>query len=102
MDPLLDYSKERVVVKVNKYDGHHGEIDGKISINGGFLFGSSGTGEISGEFDGGEDFIINLYFEDGPPVSVNAKDNPLWRDIVPGSKVLETRRHGKKYYMPLL
>lgn len=102
MDKLPDYSMERIVTKINRYNGHYASIDGSISLRGGILVSTSGDGRIYGESAGGENFFINLYFEDGPPVSVNAKDNPLWLDIVPGSKVLESRRQGKKYYTPLL
>ena len=101
MDKLPDYCKERIVTKINRYDGHYAEIDGSISLRGGIFVGTSGEGRISGESAGGENFFINLYFEDGPPVSVNAKDNPLWLDVVPGSKILESRRQGKMYYKPL-
>ena len=102
MDKLPDYSKERIVTKINRYNGHYASIDGSVSLRGGLLSGTSGDGKIYGESAGGENFFINLYFEDGPPVSVNAKDNPLWLDIVPGSKILESRIQGKKYYTPLL
>ncbi len=102
MDPLPDYSKERIVTKINRYNGHYASIDGSASLRGGLLSGTSGDGRIYGESAGGENFFINLYFEDGPPVCVNAKDNPLWLDIVPGSKIIESRRQGKKYYTPLL
>ena len=102
MDRLNDYVKERVVTKVTKYDGHYSKIDGSLVLNSHLLSGSSGNGKISGESVGGENFFINIYFKEGDPISVNAKDNPLWLDVAPGNIVIETRCQNKVYYSPKL
>ena len=100
MENLADYTKERIVTKVTKYDGHYAQIDGKINLQSNFLSGTSGKGQISGESGGGEDFFINIYFKEGDPISVNASDNLLWLDIAPGDIVVETRELNKVCYTP--
>lgn len=94
-----DYTRERVVKKVTKYDGSMSKIDGSISISGG-MFYASGSGSIHGEAMGSQNFFINLYFEEGDPVSVCAKDNPLFLDIEAGDTIIERSINGVVSYSP--
>ncbi len=94
-----DYTRERVVKKVTKYDGSMSKIDGSISISGG-MFYASGSGSIHGEARGSQNFFINLYFEEGDPVSVCAKDNPLFLDIEAGDTIIERSINGVVSYSP--
>lgn len=89
-----NYTKNRVVTKVTKYDGHMSQIDGKMK--GYFLAGSSGS--LHGESCGGEDFFINVYFNDGEPLYVNAKEDRKWLDVEPGDTVVEKVFNGLMSY----
>lgn len=91
---IPDYIRERKVVEVHKYDGHLASIDGKFSSD----FLSSTSGNIHGESVGSEDFFVNIYFEEGDPISVNAKDSPLWLDLKPGDVVIEKMINGVLYH----
>lgn len=92
-----NYSIERVVKKVSKYDGAMSKINGNGRIDGGIL-SVSGNVNIQGEGMASQNFFINLYFEEGEPVSVCAKDNPLLLDIQPGDTLIEKSIHGFVFY----
>jgi len=89
-----DYKKERVVAKVTKYDGNLSRVDGEFSAI--LLSGTSGS--IHGEGMGSQNFFINIYFDEGEPISVNAKENRLWMDVEPGDIVIEKMINGLVYY----
>lgn len=95
---LPDYVKERIVKSVSKYDGGLNKVDGKLRMQAHLLSGSSGTGSIHGESIDCEDFFINIYFEDGKPISVNAKDNLFWLDVEKGDTVIEERLNGRIFH----
>jgi len=96
---LPDYRIERVVKTVSKYDGSMAKIDGSLHGSRGIFYGSV-NGKIKGEAMSSEDFLINLFFEDRDPISVNAKENPLWLEIKDGSIVIEKRINGIVSYEP--
>lgn len=75
-------------------------VNGNINIKSHLLSGSSGNGTLKGENIGSEDFFINIFFEEGNPISVNTKDNPLWLDIKKGDTVVEQCLGGKILYHP--
>lgn len=91
---IPDYQKERTIKKVSKYDGSLSEIDGKLSAV--FLSGTSGS--FHGESCGSENFFINIYFDEGNPISVNARENPLWLDVEPGDIIIEKMINGLVSY----
>ena len=45
--------------------------------------------------------FINVIFTDGDAITVNVKDNHLWLEIEPGSKVQETRINNVVSYSPV-
>ncbi len=98
---LPDYQIERVIQKVTKYDGNLSEITGKLKGSSG-IFGGYVNGKISGSGVGSEDFFVNIYFEEGEPISVNAKENTFWLDVEPGNVVIEKRLNGFVTYTPKL
>lgn len=85
-----DYRKERTVTKVTKYDGNLAKIDGHMT--GQFLGGSSGS--LHGESMGSQGFYVNVYFDEGKPLFVNAKENQQWLDVEVGDKVIESSVNG--------
>ena len=93
---LPDYEVEKTIVKVNKYDGQLLKLDGHT--DGGILSGSSGR--IHGEGIGGDDFFVNLYFDDGTSASVSGKDNLFLLDVEVGDKVIEKRINNVVFYSP--
>jgi len=101
--PLMvpDYETRRIVKKITKYDGSLNKIDGSINLNGRFLGGSDGRGAFKGEGMHCEDFFMNIFFEEGAPISVNAKENTLWLEVKEGDEVLEQSIGGKIIYTPM-
>ena len=89
-----NYTKVRVVTKVTKYDGHLSKIDGKMT--GHFLSGSSGS--LHGESMGSENFFINIYFQEGEPLYVDAKQDRKWLDVEPGDTIVERMLNGLVSY----
>ena len=89
-----DYTKTRVVTRVSKYDGSLTKIDGKMT--GHFLSGSSGS--LHGESMGSEDFFVNVYFEEGEPLYVDAKQDRKWLDVEPGDTIVERMLNGLVSY----
>jgi hypothetical protein len=93
---LNNYTVERTVEKVNRYDGSLAKIEGKTSGN---ILSSSGS--LQGEAASSENFYINIYFVgQKKPVPVNVKENQLWLEVKPGDKVIERRINGVLYYSP--
>lgn len=90
-----DFSVERKVTRISKYDGNLNKINGSIEL--GVLLGS---GELEGEGMGCKNMFINVYFEDRAPITVNAKENQLWLDVEVGTTVIEKRINGKTYFTP--
>ena len=95
---IPNYTKKRIVQVVNKYDGHLERLNGNISGHH-LLFSGGIEGNLKGEDMGSQDFFINLYFTEGEPLSVNAKENPLWLDIQAGDTVIESRTNGIMRYV---
>ncbi len=98
--PAPDMTTERIVVKINKYDGNLNQINGKMELSGGLLTGTSGSGELSGEGMGSKNMFINIYFDGSDPISVNAKENTLWLDVEVGDTIVEKRINGKTHFTP--
>ena len=101
--PLIvpDYETRRIVKKITKYDGSLNKIDGSINLNGRFLGGSDGRGAFKGEGMHCEGLFMNIFFEEGPPISVNAKENTLWLEVKEGDEGLEQSIGGRIIYTPM-
>lgn len=97
---LPDYQVEKTVAAVKKYDGSMSELKGDLKGSRGVFWGNV-DGKLRGNSASSEDFFVNIYFEGGgAPISVNAKDNPLWLDIEVGDIVIEQRLNGVITYSP--
>lgn len=93
---LPDYEVKKVVKKISKFDGHMSRLDGKWV----YTPLGGGSGSIEGESAGSEKFYINVWFDDGKCVPMNAKENSLWLDVVAGDTVLVQRKNGLVKYYP--
>lgn len=90
-----NFSVERKVTRISKYDGNLNKINGSIELS--LLLGS---GELEGEGMGCQNMFVNVYFEDRAPITINAKENQLWLDVEVGTTVIEKRINGKTYFTP--
>lgn len=93
---LHDYIKNRIVKEVYKYDGNMSKMNGKVSRN---SFWGAIDGNIKAEGSSSENFYINVYFTEGNPLAVDAKQNQLFMDLVPGDTVCETMINGNCSYI---
>ncbi len=94
------YRLEKHIAKVSKHDGGMSEIQGEIKGSKGLFYGTV-EGKVSGSSAFSEDFFVNIWFEEGgSPISVNAKENPLWLDVEPGDIVVEQYLNGRITYSP--
>lgn len=65
-------------------------------MTGHFLSGSSGS--LHGESIGSEDFFVNIYFEEGETLYVDAKQDRKWLDVEPGDTIVERMLNGLVSY----
>ena len=60
--------------------------------------GGKAKGSISGSARGGTRTIVNIFFENGKKVTIEASQDPIWLDAEPGMQVEHYRIGTKNFY----
>ena len=60
--------------------------------------GGKAKGSISGSAKGGPRTIVNIFFENGKKVTIEASEDPIWLDAEPGMQVEHYRIGDKNFY----
>ena len=97
-----NYVKNHIVKKVSRYGGDMRIISSSAQGKRSMITGTSSKRGYTEDKDMSYDnTFINVIFTDGDAITVNVKDNHLWLEIEPGSKVQETRINNVVSYSPV-